>query len=241
MKFTRNRNMELGHESLDELYDNQVRNTIGIAMCLRLIGQELIEGIRPLAGVSISMGPVGTFWFRRELREVLGIRTKISEFSWGFRIEVFIGEDKDFKSEDVDRSITKHPFLVTDFHKETQEFSCYWTTPCVYQEFHNCSWEMIQKNLLWQKDNLIQWTEIGEVTFSHDEETGQPWHPRVCVNTQSLESSPLPEKKAFIKSFVRAIKVTGNGGHITYTFPIPPDNLDEEKLGVLPTVRYGGR
>ena len=58
---------------------------------------------------------------------------------------------------------------------------------------------------------------------------------------QFLESSPLPEKKAFIKSFVRGIKVTGNEGHITYTFPIPPDNLDEERLGVLPTVRYGGR
>ena len=58
---------------------------------------------------------------------------------------------------------------------------------------------------------------------------------------QFLKSSPLPEKKAFIKSFVRGIKVTGNEGHITYTFPIPPDNLDEEGLGVLPTVRYGGR
>ena len=58
---------------------------------------------------------------------------------------------------------------------------------------------------------------------------------------QFLDSSPLLEKKSFIKSFVRGIKITGNEGYITYTFPIPPDSLDEERLGVLPTVRYGGR
>lgn len=58
---------------------------------------------------------------------------------------------------------------------------------------------------------------------------------------QFLDSSDLSSKKAFIKGFIKQVKVTGNEGRITYTFPIPPDNLDEENLAVLPIVRYGGR
>ena len=58
---------------------------------------------------------------------------------------------------------------------------------------------------------------------------------------QFLDSSPLLEKKSFIKSFVRGIKITGNEGYITCAFSIPPDNLDEERLGVLPTVQRSGR
>ena len=58
---------------------------------------------------------------------------------------------------------------------------------------------------------------------------------------QFLDSSDLPERRAFIKGFIKEVRVTGGEGRIRYTFPIPPDNLEEEKLGVLPTVRYGGR
>ena len=58
---------------------------------------------------------------------------------------------------------------------------------------------------------------------------------------QFLDSSDLPERRTFIKSFIKEVRVTGTEGKIRYTFPIPPDNLEEEKLGVLPTVRYGGR
>jgi site-specific DNA recombinase len=58
---------------------------------------------------------------------------------------------------------------------------------------------------------------------------------------QFIDSSELTERKAFIKSFVKEIKVTGNEGRIRYTFPIPPDNHEEEGLGVLPIVRYSGR
>ncbi len=56
-----------------------------------------------------------------------------------------------------------------------------------------------------------------------------------------IDSSEMPERRAFIKSFVKEIKVAGNEGRIKYTFPIPPDNHEEEALGVLPIVRYGGR
>jgi site-specific DNA recombinase len=58
---------------------------------------------------------------------------------------------------------------------------------------------------------------------------------------QFIDSSELTERRAFIKSFVKEIKVTGNEGQIKYNFPIPPDNHEEEELGVLPIVRYSGR
>lgn len=58
---------------------------------------------------------------------------------------------------------------------------------------------------------------------------------------QFLDSRELTERRAFIKSFVKEIKVGGDAGHIKYTFSIPPDNHEEEGLGVLPIVRYGGR
>lgn len=57
---------------------------------------------------------------------------------------------------------------------------------------------------------------------------------------QFLDSSNLPARKVFIKSFVKQVKVTGDEGRINYTFPVPPDNMEEESLGVLPTVRYSG-
>ena len=58
---------------------------------------------------------------------------------------------------------------------------------------------------------------------------------------QYIDSSELTERRAFIKNFVKEIKVTGNEGRIKYTFPIPPDNHEEEGLGVLPILRYSGR
>jgi site-specific DNA recombinase len=58
---------------------------------------------------------------------------------------------------------------------------------------------------------------------------------------QLIDESDLLERKTLIKSFVKEIKVMGNEGRIKYTFPIPPDSHEEEGLGVLPIVRYGGR
>jgi site-specific DNA recombinase len=58
---------------------------------------------------------------------------------------------------------------------------------------------------------------------------------------QFIDSSDLAERRAFVRSFVKEIKVMGDEGRIWYTFPIPPNDLDEEGLGVLPIVRYSGR
>lgn len=70
----------------------------------------------------------------------------------------------------------------------------------------------------------------------------QRYHvPDVEGLRQFINSSDLSQRRAFIKNFVKEIKITGDEGCITYTFPIPPDNHEEEQLGVLPIVRYSGR
>ena len=56
-----------------------------------------------------------------------------------------------------------------------------------------------------------------------------------------LSESPLTERRAFIRSFVKEVKVTGDEALLTYTVPLPPEGITNEKAGVLPTVQYGGR
>lgn len=58
---------------------------------------------------------------------------------------------------------------------------------------------------------------------------------------QTLDESPLSERKAFIRSFVEDIVVTKKDVQLSYTAPLLPKGLAGEKVGVLPIVRYGGR
>ena len=54
-----------------------------------------------------------------------------------------------------------------------------------------------------------------------------------------LTVSELTEKKAFIRSFVKGIKVVGDEATLTYVMPL--NGLIEQKIGVLPIVQYSGR
>jgi len=54
-----------------------------------------------------------------------------------------------------------------------------------------------------------------------------------------LEESELTEKRAFIRSFIKKINIIGKEAFLTYTMPI--NGLLEEKIGVLPIVKYGGQ
>ena len=56
-----------------------------------------------------------------------------------------------------------------------------------------------------------------------------------------LNNSSLAERRAFIRSFVKEVKVTGDEVLLTYTMPLSPEGISEEKVGVLSTVQYGGR
>ena len=55
-----------------------------------------------------------------------------------------------------------------------------------------------------------------------------------------LTYSSLAEQRAFIRSFVKEVRVTGNEALLTYTMPLPPQNITRERAGVLNIVHYGG-
>ena len=56
-----------------------------------------------------------------------------------------------------------------------------------------------------------------------------------------LDGSELLARRAFIKGFIEEISIKGNEGLIKYALPLPPDNIKEENLKVLPIVRYSGQ
>ena len=56
-----------------------------------------------------------------------------------------------------------------------------------------------------------------------------------------LSESSLAEKKSFVRSFVKEVKVTGDEVSLTYTIPMLPKGITEETLPVLSIVHYGGR
>ena len=56
-----------------------------------------------------------------------------------------------------------------------------------------------------------------------------------------LNRSSITERKSFIKSFIKEIKVTGKDVLLTYTLPVLPDGTSEERIGVLASGQYGGR
>ena len=56
-----------------------------------------------------------------------------------------------------------------------------------------------------------------------------------------LEQNSLVERKAFVRSFVKEVKVTGDDVLLTYTLPMLPNNITDEKVPVLSIVNYGGR
>ena len=55
-----------------------------------------------------------------------------------------------------------------------------------------------------------------------------------------LSESSLAEKKSFVRSFVKEVKVTGDEVLVTYTIPMLPKGMNEEKLSVLSIGHDGG-
>jgi len=48
-------------------------------------------------------------------------------------------------------------------------------------------------------------------------------------------------RRAFIRSFVKEVMVTGDEAVLNYSMPVMLDKATIEKDGVLSTVQYGGR
>ena len=56
----------------------------------------------------------------------------------------------------------------------------------------------------------------------------------------TLSESSLAERKSFVRSFVKEVKVTGDEVLLTYTIPMLPGGMTEEKLPVLSIGHYSG-
>ncbi len=55
-----------------------------------------------------------------------------------------------------------------------------------------------------------------------------------------LTEGSLAERKSFVRSFVKEVKVTGEEVLLTYTIPMLPRGVTEERLPVLSIVHHGG-
>ncbi len=55
-----------------------------------------------------------------------------------------------------------------------------------------------------------------------------------------LTTGNLVEQKSFIRSFVKKVQVQRQEAVITYTLPLPPDQPDDDKTGVLAFIHDGG-
>ena len=54
-----------------------------------------------------------------------------------------------------------------------------------------------------------------------------------------LAKSSLTEQRSFLKSFVDRIDVDDTEVNVYYTIPVPPHNISEETVGILPFVHHG--
>jgi hypothetical protein len=50
-----------------------------------------------------------------------------------------------------------------------------------------------------------------------------------------------PERRGFIKSSIKEIRLTGHDAVITYSMPIIPEKTNLEREAVPPIIHYGGR
>jgi hypothetical protein len=56
-----------------------------------------------------------------------------------------------------------------------------------------------------------------------------------------LSEGLFNERKAFVRSFIKGIKVTRDNVNLSYTIPLLPQGGTEEELPVLSIEHYGGR
>ena len=56
-----------------------------------------------------------------------------------------------------------------------------------------------------------------------------------------LEDSSLTERKSFIKSFIREVRVTGTEVLLSYNIPLSAGAASQDTLVVPSTVQYGGQ
>ncbi len=98
------------------------------------------------------------------------------------------------------------------------------------------------KELRLRQDKLLQTkaeleNQIAEQKIESIDSNTSAWY--VQELSGMLDSGSLAERRAFLKSFIKEVKVTDNEVLMTYSMPVMPDGTDQEKT-VLDTVNCGG-
>ena len=97
------------------------------------------------------------------------------------------------------------------------------TTVC-QEQLHSARWEL--ENLL--SDRKVELADL-ETVENYVEDL-----------RNLLEENPLADRKSFIKSFVREVRVTGSEVLLTYNIPLSASSSSQETLIVPPIVHDGG-
>ena len=98
------------------------------------------------------------------------------------------------------------------------------------------------KALSQKKEELLQAKAEVEETLRHKSvDTADPQVVRdYAIDLRNLlTKSSITEQRSFLKSFVERIDVDDMEVKVHYTIPMPPYNVAEETVGVLPFVHHG--
>lgn len=98
------------------------------------------------------------------------------------------------------------------------------------------------KELRLRQDKLLQSkaeleNQIAEERIEPIDSETSAWYVQELAGL--LDEGSLAERRAFLKSFIKEVRVTDNEVLMTYTMPVMPDGTDREKA-VLDTVNCGG-
>ena len=98
------------------------------------------------------------------------------------------------------------------------------------------------KELRSRQDKLLQSkaeleNHIAEQRIESIDAENSGWYVQELAGL--LDEGSLAERRAFLKGFIKEVRVTDNEVLVTYTMPFLPDGTDQEKA-VLDTVNYGG-
>ncbi len=89
-------------------------------------------------------------------------------------------------------------------------------------------------------DSILMVSDEGKTLL------GKPYIDAALVRSYAedlkslLEESDFAESKAFLRSFIKKIVISGEKATIYYNLPMPPDRKKKEQIGVLPIVTLGG-
>lgn len=96
---------------------------------------------------------------------------------------------------------------------------------CRQEQLQSRKWELEALS----SDRRVELTDLETVTRYFDD------------LRSLLDENSLAERKSFIRSFVKEVKVTGDEVLLTYTVPVLSQGISEERVGVLCSVYHGGQ